>query len=148
MKRRDFLSTFLAASATLLPLATAAQQRAGVRRIAIVNPSGSAERLTEESNRRYYGPFFEELRRLGYVEGQNLTVLRYSGEGRPDNYTELARTVVDAAPELIFVVTGRLTSYFKAATTTLPLLPSPPTRLCRDSPPIWRGQAAILRGLW
>jgi hypothetical protein len=37
---------------------------------------------------------FGELRRLAYVEGQNLVVERYSGEGQTANYTELASEVV------------------------------------------------------
>ena len=43
---------------------------------------------------RPYRAFFDELSRLGYVEGQNLAVERYSGEGRPERYAELARDVV------------------------------------------------------
>src|SRR3954452_811862 len=31
---------------------------------------------------QFYRVFFEELRRLGYVEGRNLAVARYSAEGR------------------------------------------------------------------
>jgi hypothetical protein len=36
--------------------------------------------------RRLYKPFFEELRRMGDVEGQNLIVERYSGEGQPEGF--------------------------------------------------------------
>jgi len=36
------------------------------------------------SPRYIWQAFFEELRRLGDVEGQNLAVERYSGEGRPE----------------------------------------------------------------
>ena len=32
----------------------------------------------------------QELRLLGYVEGQNIVVERYSGEGRVQNYARLA----------------------------------------------------------
>jgi hypothetical protein len=47
--------------------------------------------------------FFEELRRLGDIEGQNLIVERYSGEGRPEGLADLAREVVNPKPDLIVV---------------------------------------------
>ena len=42
--------------------------------------------------------FFEELNRLGFIEGQNLVVERYSAEGRRGRHVELAREVVDTHP--------------------------------------------------
>ncbi len=53
------------------------------------------------SGEPFYRAFFEELNRLGYVEGQNLGVERYSGEGRTERYGELARDVVNTRPDLI-----------------------------------------------
>jgi hypothetical protein len=38
---------------------------------------------------------------LGDVEGQNLTVERYSGDGRPAAYADLAREVVSRNPDVI-----------------------------------------------
>ena len=69
-----------------------------------------------------YRAFFEELSRLGYVEGQNLGVERYSGEGRPERYAELARDVVNTHPDLIFAVGTSLSLDFKMATTTIPIV--------------------------
>jgi len=69
-----------------------------------------------------YLMFFEELSRLGYVEGQNLEVERYSGEGRAEHYADLARDVVNTHPDLIFSQTTRLALNFKAATTTIPIV--------------------------
>jgi hypothetical protein len=40
---------------------------------------------------RFDQPLFEQLRWLGDAEGQNLTIERYSGEGRPEGYANLAR---------------------------------------------------------
>ena len=69
-----------------------------------------------------YRAFFEELSRLGYVEGQNLGVERYSGEGQPERYAELARDVVNTHPDLILAVGARLSLDFKMATTTIPIV--------------------------
>jgi hypothetical protein len=74
MRRRDFAIGFL-----LLGTARSvrAQNRAKQHRIAIVIPAGPVAIINETSsdalNRRLYQPFFEELRRLGDIEGQNLT---------------------------------------------------------------------------
>ena len=65
---------------------------------------------------------FEELSRLGYVEGQNLVVERYSGEGRTEHYVDLARDVVNTHPDLIFSQSTRLALNFKTATTTIPIV--------------------------
>jgi len=74
MKRRDFtIGLLLAAGAR----PTRAQERAKQHRIAIVIPAGAVAIISETSSdpirRRFYQSFFEELRRLGDVEGQNLT---------------------------------------------------------------------------
>jgi putative ABC transport system substrate-binding protein len=49
-------------------------------------------------------------------------VERYSGEGRPERYAELARDVVNTHPDLILAVGGRLSLDFKMATTTIPIV--------------------------
>ena len=73
------------------------------------------------SGRPFFRAFFEELSRLGYVEGQNLGVERYSGEGRTERYAELARDVVNTNPDLILALGAHLSLDFKMATTTIPM---------------------------
>jgi putative ABC transport system substrate-binding protein len=102
---------------------THAQQSGKAYRIAIVHPSAPATDLKEGSNKSpaSHG-IFEGLRRLGYVEGQNLLVERYSGEGRAAHYPELAREVVDRHPDLIIVFSTPIVFDFKAATNTIPIV--------------------------
>jgi putative tryptophan/tyrosine transport system substrate-binding protein len=59
---------------------------------------------------------------LGYVEGRNLLIERYSGEGRAAHYPELARNVVTRNPYLIIAVGDDLVLDFKATTTTIPIV--------------------------
>jgi hypothetical protein len=68
------------------------------------------------------GTFFEELKRLGYVEGINLIVDRYSAEGNFSRYADLARDVVSTHPDLIFTTGAPLTLRLKAATSTIPIV--------------------------
>jgi putative ABC transport system substrate-binding protein len=62
------------------------------------------------------------LQRVGYVEGQNLVVQRWAGEGRQERYADLAREVVRLKPDLIFAVSTSLVYHLRAATTTIPIV--------------------------
>jgi ABC-type uncharacterized transport system substrate-binding protein len=77
--------------------------------------------MTEAKN-PYFKVLFSELRRLGYVEGQNLVVERRSGEGRPGRFPEFAREVVQLQPDSIFLMSFRLAGAFQRATTTIPFV--------------------------
>ena len=65
---------------------------------------------------------FSELRRLGYVEGQNLIVERCSAEGRPTHFPEVAREVVRLQPDLILAPSARLVRALQAETPTIPIV--------------------------
>jgi putative ABC transport system substrate-binding protein len=119
MRRRDFITALGTAAAW--PLALRAQQPAKIKRIAMIHPAMKVSEISV-SGRPYFRAFFEELSRLGYVEGQNLAVERYSGEGRPERYAEVARDVVNTHPDLIVAVAARLSLEFKMATTTIPIV--------------------------
>jgi putative ABC transport system substrate-binding protein len=120
MKRRQFI-TLVGGAAAAWPLAVRAQQPAKVKRVAMVHPSAKVDDLTINGPAAFKA-FFEELSRLGYVEGQNLAVERYSGEGRPERYIGLAREVVSSHPDLIFSIAGPLALMFKTATPTIPIV--------------------------
>jgi putative ABC transport system substrate-binding protein len=120
MRRRDFITLFGGTAATW-PLAARAQQPAKMKRIAIVSPATKVSDINVNGQPRYRA-FFEELVRLGHVEGQNLGVERYSGEGRTERYAELVRDVVNTHPDLILTWGARLSLDFKMATTTIPVV--------------------------
>ncbi len=120
MRRRDFI-TLIGGAAATWPLAAQAQQPAKMKRIAIVSPATKVSEISL-SGRAYYRAFFEELIRLGYIEGQNLGVERYSGEGQPEGYAELVRNVVATHPDVIVTLGARLSLDFKTATTTIPIV--------------------------
>jgi len=121
MRRREFLA-LLAGSTLSQPLTAWAQQSSKVYRIAILNPSHPAAEMTETSSLNYYRAFFEELRHLGYVEGQNLMIERYSGGGHVENYAELARSVPARKPDLTFAMTHWMAKPLKEATSEIPIV--------------------------
>src|ERR1700759_5704837 len=118
MKRRDFVAGLMIASA-MRP--AVAQQPAKTKRIAIVATSFKVSDMRADKD-RYYRAFFEELKRLGFIEGQNLVVERYSAEGRRDRHVELAREGVGRPPDVTLVFSASLAFAFKAATTVIPIV--------------------------
>ena len=68
--------------------------------------------------------FLTELKQLGYVEGVNLIVDRYSGEGRTlAGLKELAEDAVRGGPDVIVTV----------ANDVAEINPSPPTRSSNEA---------------
>jgi putative ABC transport system substrate-binding protein len=120
MQRREFI-TVLGGAAAAWPVIARAQQPTKIKRIAMVDPSIKVDDMTV-GGAWWYRAFFEEVTRLGYVEGRNLVVERYSGEGRTEHYAELTRNVVSTHPDLIFAVGPKLTLLFKMATRTIPIV--------------------------
>jgi putative ABC transport system substrate-binding protein len=118
MRRRDFTIGLLLAAAVR---PGRAQERAEQHRIAIVIPAGPVA-LIDDPGSRFYQAFWEELRRSGDVEGQNLTVERYSAEGRHAGYGDLARQVVGPNPDVIVAVTDDIARAVRAATGTTPIV--------------------------
>ena len=104
MDRRRFLLTPLV-GVVAAPLPAEAQEVGRVYRLAIVYPVGPVEKITEPV-------LLPELRRLGYVEGQNLVVERRAGVGRREGYLDLAREVVALKPNVIFATSGRIAKAF------------------------------------
>jgi putative tryptophan/tyrosine transport system substrate-binding protein len=123
VRRRDFTIGLLLATGTR---SGRAQERAKRHRIAIVIPAGAVAIISETSSdplrRRFYQAFFQELRRLGHVEGQNLVIERYSGEGRPEGYADLAREVVGRNLDVIVAQTNPVALAVHAATGTIPIV--------------------------
>jgi putative tryptophan/tyrosine transport system substrate-binding protein len=120
MKRREFI--VLLGTATAWTFAARAQQAATKQRIAIFHPAIPTTLLTETGGGSAWRAFFGELRRLGYVEGENLIIERYSAEGHHERYADLAREIVNRKPDVIVTGTNPVVIVFKAATSTLPVV--------------------------
>ena len=121
MRRRDFISLLggAAVMSRSSPLTRSSQSGTQNRGRPPVYPVAD---MSEITGLRHYLALFAELRRLGYVEGQNLIVERYSGEGRTERYAELAGDVVRLKPDVIFAASARLLQNFKSATATIPIV--------------------------
>jgi len=102
--------------AALLPLAATAQTAAKVYRIAFLEMAQPDARAPNQM------AFWEELQRRGYVEGQNLVVVRRNAGGRPDLLPALARELVTLRPDLIVAVQQPASRAARDATSTIPIV--------------------------
>jgi putative ABC transport system substrate-binding protein len=121
MRRRDFIT--LAGGMAVWPLAARAQQQRSTKkkRIAVVSTVMKVADMRIGGD-PFYDILFNELKRLGYVEGENLIIDRYSGEGVSQRYPDLVREVVSTKPDLIVSASSGLTRIFKAETSTIPIV--------------------------
>ena len=117
--------TFVAGAAATLVAAPrlAWAQRDSPIRLALVSGTFTAEKMTESGALRWR-VFFEELRRLGLIEGENLIVERWSNAGRhEDELPDLAGRMVASRPDLIFVHSCTVVATVKSATAaTIPIV--------------------------
>ena len=109
----------------LLPTAATqsvwAQALVKQHRIAVIILAGPVA-IIRDTGGRYSPAFFAELRRLDDIEGQNLSVERYSAEGRPEGLADLARDVVNRNPDLIVATTNPIALAARAAAGTIPIV--------------------------
>ena len=122
MRRREFITLFGGAAAW--PAAARAQLLPQPRRLAAVAHAAALGEMYETGDNPAWRALFKELRRLGYVEGQNLIVERFSAEGHIDRYAELAREVISRNPDVVVIGWGPLVKAFQSATATIPIVGS------------------------
>src|SRR5438876_7032113 len=112
MERRTFLA-LVSGGLLAAPLAAEAQQDPKVRRIAVVRVTFPA----------YVEARKEGLRRLGWIEGQNIVVETLLLGDRSDaGMQELARDLVRLKIEVIMASNNIWISAAKTATTTIPIV--------------------------
>ena len=68
-----------------------------------------------------YTAFDDELRKLGWVEGSNLTVERKATEGRYERGPELAAELVRSKPDVITAAGAPMARAAKDATSEIPI---------------------------
>ncbi|HYS88832.1 MAG TPA: ABC transporter substrate-binding protein [Bradyrhizobium sp.] len=119
MRRRDFLIVTMLTTA--MPHA-AAQSAAKAKRVAMMHPAMKPAEMRSGGDPTYT-IIFEELKRLGYVEGVNLIVDRYSPEGRFDRLPEIAHEIVATQPDVITTM-GSVSGVkvFQSETRTIPIV--------------------------
>ena len=112
MRRREFIA--LIGGAASLPFAVDAQEAGHTYRLGIMTGG------PREAPR--YAAFFDELKLLGFTEGQNLTVIAGGFDLRRSQFADYARTLVKSNPDVIVCAGEAAMHAAKEATQTIPVI--------------------------
>jgi putative tryptophan/tyrosine transport system substrate-binding protein len=115
MIRREFIAG-LASAAAAWPLASPAQQAAGMPVIGIVH----AESM--EMSPRFMLSFSKGLAEVGFVEGRNVAIEHRWDEGHAERHDALVADLMHRQVSVIFVNTTGLARMAKEATRTIPVV--------------------------
>ena len=113
MRRREFI-TLLGGAAVARPLGVQAQEAGRSYSLGLLNP------LPREMPQ--FVSFFDELRRFGFVEGQNLIVDGRGFASRPEQFAERAVQIVKSGVNVVVCGGDVAIRAAQQATATVPLL--------------------------
>jgi ABC-type uncharacterized transport system substrate-binding protein len=108
----------LALSILAAPLAAESQQAAKIPRIGFLSPSSPADPRTQ----RFLEAFRQGLRKLGWVEGQQIAIEYRWAEERPKRLADFARELVSLNVDVIVASTTSASLRAKQATETIPIV--------------------------
>jgi putative tryptophan/tyrosine transport system substrate-binding protein len=114
MRRREFIT--VVGGAIAWPIAVRGQQAGKLRRIGVFVP-GSVQ-----THGQYVTAFRNKLNTLGYGEGTDYVLLIRWGEGNFDRFSDYARELVEAGPEVILVIGTAVATAVKGQTSTIPAI--------------------------
>ena len=116
MRRREFITRIgSAAAGSLLQVPIARAQEPGrIYRLGIM--TGAARQAPRIVT------FFDELKELGFVEGQNLKIVAGGFDVRDDQFAEVAATLAKSVPDVIFCVGDAATRAAQKSTQTVPIV--------------------------
>jgi putative tryptophan/tyrosine transport system substrate-binding protein len=117
--RRAFLGT-LAGGLLTAPAATAAQKSEQIARVGILG-IGSAPSPQELARSVATNPFWQSMRQLGWVDGQNMVVERRFGE-TTDQLRRGAAELVRLKVDVLFVSSAGLAKLLQLETKTIPIV--------------------------
>jgi putative ABC transport system substrate-binding protein len=132
MKRREFIT--LLGGAAAWPIAARAQQPGQVRRIGVLM-NGAA---TETEPQSYVAAFLQELRQLGWTEGQNLRVDVRWNAGDAALARTYAAQLIGLMPDVILASSTTNLAVIQQATSTVPIV------FVQVSDPVMQGFVASL----
>jgi putative ABC transport system substrate-binding protein len=115
MRRRDFLIAAIGA-VTTWPVIVHAQRPKNIPRLCFLTFDPDASRSTR------FGPFFDGLRDLGYVDGQTISIDYLSANGDGERFPALAAECVRLKSDIIVASTTPATQVAKNTTRTIPIV--------------------------
>jgi putative tryptophan/tyrosine transport system substrate-binding protein len=132
LTRRRMLAGTLAAFAT--PLAAEGQLGDKVHRLGLLDYSSP-----DAARQAWWDAFRQQMRALGYLEGQNLALERRWGQGDNDRLLKLAVELVGLKLDVLVTAGANAAVAAKRATSTIPIV------MATGTDPVELGLAAALR---
>jgi putative tryptophan/tyrosine transport system substrate-binding protein len=114
MRRRQFITVFSGAAASLLPQPLNAQRSAKLPRLGVLLYSTPRADPNNEA-------FHRGMSDLGYIDGQNIVFVYRFADGKPERLPELAADLVRQNPDMIFALGGDVAPDAHKATKTIPI---------------------------
>jgi putative tryptophan/tyrosine transport system substrate-binding protein len=132
MKKAGVLSILFVVVSLAVAVIAEAQQAGKIFRVGFLDSS------TASGSAVLVNAFRQELSKLGWIEGKNITIEYRFAEGQRERLPELAADLVRLKVDLIVVTAGPAVLAAKGATTTIPIVMSNP------ADPVGEGMVASL----
>jgi putative ABC transport system substrate-binding protein len=116
MRRRDFIT--LLGGAAAWPLAARAQQTGGGRRIGVLMAAAATDMVRQSA----LAAFFQELRELGWTEGQNLRIDVRWNPGDAEVGRLYAAQLIGLMPDVILAAGTTNLTVIRQGTSTVPIV--------------------------
>ena len=117
MRRREFITLVSGAAATW-PLAARAQQGERMRRIGVLIPSATDDRIFQAR----LAAFLQELQQLGWADGRNIRIDIRWGAGDADLNRKHAVELVALVPDVVMAFTSVAVASLRQVTRTVPIV--------------------------
>jgi putative ABC transport system substrate-binding protein len=117
MRRREFLGA-IGGTAMAWPVAAGAQPSERTRRIGILHDYTEAD----PEGRAQITAFREELSKLGWIEGRNVTIDFQSGAADADLLRTYARDLIAKRPDVALAAGGTIVAALQRASRTVPIV--------------------------
>lgn len=122
MLRRNFIQ-ILAGPVLVWPSLATGQTKKKVWRVAYLYPGS----LSNPADHAVFDVFRQEMKRLGYIEGQNLVIDDRSAEGRLDRLPAFLTDLIGLNPDVIVAITTPAIAAAQRATSSIPIIMAPAT---------------------
>ena len=116
MRRREVIAAL--GGAVGWPLASRAQQPASMRRIGILHDYEAAD----PEGKTQIGEFREELRKLGWIEGENLQIQYRSAAVEGDLVRKAAAELIMLKPDVVLAAGGTIVAALQRASRSTPIV--------------------------
>ncbi|MCG2625789.1 ABC transporter substrate-binding protein [Bradyrhizobium sp. WYCCWR 13023] len=121
MLRRNFMRIIGGSLLAWPSLAKPQQSNSKVWRIAYLYPGS----LANPADHAIFDVFRGEMKRLGYVEGNNLVIDDRSAEGRLERLPSFLTELIGLRPDVIVAITTPAIAAAQKATSTIPIIMAP-----------------------